>query len=56
MKVMNYIKEDEWGRKVYSDENKKIWKKVDGIFYSTTPYGEPDCPIKKDVLIKEVIQ
>lgn len=54
-KTMTYLKEDEWGRKVFLDEDKKIWKKVDGIFHSTTPEGEPNCPIKKEIKITEVV-
>lgn len=43
---------DYWGRKVYKNvRTKKLYKDVDGKLYTSTEFGEPDCPLRKDLKI-----
>lgn len=67
IKYLTYIGQDSWRRYVYEDENKKIWKLLDCCSprkicetRADTPYssagndfdGEPDCPMKNDIIVK----
>ena len=48
-----YEGKDDWGRKMYFIlGTKKLIKKVDGEFYTTTLWGEPDVPFKKHIKFK----
>lgn len=56
IKKLTYIGNDSWGRQVYQDENKKLWKDTDnrikwlGPLYSANNFdGEPDCPMKTSI-------
>ena len=49
------ISEDYWGNKrVQNIENENIYTEVDGRLHTTTREGEPDCPLKRDLVIEVV--
>ena len=49
---VKYSGEDQWGRKVYQIlGSKRYLKLVDGEFYYSTAYGEPDTPVRQEVKI-----
>jgi hypothetical protein len=51
---IKYIGEDFWGRKTYKNiDNERIYKDVDGRLHTTTAEGEPDCSLRKDIVIIE---
>jgi hypothetical protein len=54
---IKYIGEDDWGRRTYRNvDTGMIYKDVDGVLHtSTKSIGEPDCPLRKDVQIIEVV-
>lgn len=46
------IEEDCWGRSRFQNvDNKRIYAVVDGVMYSTSKDGEPDCPLRSDLNI-----
>lgn len=46
------IGKDNWGRDIYINLlNHKRYKMVNGWLYTVTSYGEPNCPLREDLLI-----
>ena len=55
--IAKFSYEDDWGRNVYEiDRNNKTVEivDVDGILYSMTQDGEPNCPLKVEFQPREV--
>ena len=56
IKAINYG-EDFWGRQTVVTKKTKKYdsrtlKMIDGRWHTSTPDGEPDCPIKKEIIIE----
>jgi hypothetical protein len=52
MKI-EYIGEDDWGRKCYKNiETGSIYKDVDGVLHTSTVDGEPCCSLRKGIIIE----
>jgi hypothetical protein len=50
--TIKYIGEDDWNRKVYKNvKTNRIYKDVDGKLHTSTKDGEPDCPLRDDLII-----
>lgn len=55
--IAKFSYEDDWGRNVYEiDRNNKTVEivDVDGVLYSMTQDGEPNCPLKVEFQPREV--
>jgi hypothetical protein len=54
--TMEYIGEDDWSRRCFKRTDKPgkmIFKEVDGVIHtSTLDWGEPECPVKKGLVIE----
>ncbi|WP_240416604.1 hypothetical protein [Paenibacillus periandrae] len=47
--------EDHWGRKLYTNiESKRVYALVDDWYYTITGDGEPECPLKRQLIIQIV--
>lgn len=62
-KVLRFLGMDSWDRPVYEDENGKLWKDVDPRKGRVAELctscnnefdGEPDCPMKSEIVCKYV--
>jgi hypothetical protein len=46
--------DDFWGRKrIQNVENKRVYALVGGVWHSTSKDGEPDSPLRADLVFKE---
>lgn len=49
---LKYSGEDNWGRKTYQIVGSKRYiKLVDGKYYYSTAYGEPDTQVHQEIII-----
>jgi hypothetical protein len=49
---LHYSGLDDWGRKTYRIiGSKRYVKLVDGKYYYSTSYGEPDTPVHQEIII-----
>lgn len=49
---VKYSGEDDWGRKTYKIiGSKRYVKLVGGKYYYSTIFGEPDNPVRQDVVV-----